>query len=312
VVLYGGYGSAGRLTDLWEWDGTDWLQRTPAHTPPMLAGFALAYDAGRQRTVAIGGWDNGFSNDTWEWDGTDWSEQLPAHRPSPRQSAAMAYDASRGLVVLSGGTDGGSIPLGDTWTWNGADWQQVATPHAFVRAGHTMVHEAARGRMLAFGGAITFIDGLDETWALASLAAPPVFTPFGAGCAGSAGVPLLEAPASLPFLGAPFELDLQQLQANTFGFLMLGFSDTSYWHLQLPAELSSFLMPGCWLYTDIGEALWMTAAADGRSRCVLAIPQLPNLEGVRFFAQALVHDPTANARGFVTTNAGAAVLGSWR
>jgi hypothetical protein len=26
VVLYGGIGAEGRMDDLWEWDGEDWLQ----------------------------------------------------------------------------------------------------------------------------------------------------------------------------------------------------------------------------------------------------------------------------------------------
>ena len=41
--------SGGRLADTWEWDGTDWAQRSPARSPTPRYGHAMAYDATRGR-----------------------------------------------------------------------------------------------------------------------------------------------------------------------------------------------------------------------------------------------------------------------
>jgi hypothetical protein len=73
----------------------------------------------------------------------------------------MAYDAARKQAVLFGGAGGGgsSSALGDTWIWDGASWSQVQIAVApLPRTLHTMVYDAARGKVLLFGGA----RGVDE------------------------------------------------------------------------------------------------------------------------------------------------------
>src|SRR5687768_10664468 len=58
TVLFGGYdASSYSLGDTWEWDGTSWIQRSPAASPAARVGPQMAYDAARQRTVLFGGWD---------------------------------------------------------------------------------------------------------------------------------------------------------------------------------------------------------------------------------------------------------------
>ena len=74
IVLFGGFDGLTQLQDTWEWDGTAWLQRTPADLPPARQDAAFAHDSARGRTVlfsGLGGSCNGL-DDLWEWDGTDW------------------------------------------------------------------------------------------------------------------------------------------------------------------------------------------------------------------------------------------------
>ncbi len=40
-----------------------------------------------------------------------------------------------------------------TWEWNGQTWTQIAD--GFIRGGHSLLFDAARGKMLAFGGGST-------------------------------------------------------------------------------------------------------------------------------------------------------------
>jgi hypothetical protein len=165
VVLFGGFGGGGELSDTWLWNGTTWFQASPANSPSARSAHAMAYDAAHGQVVLFGGLANAATRlgDTWLWDGSNWSQANPATSPSPRDGAVMVYDASHGQVVLFGGTNGFS--LNDTWVWNGTTWIQ-ATPATSpsARADYAMVYDAARGQVVLFGG----IDGsgnyLNDTW----------------------------------------------------------------------------------------------------------------------------------------------------
>src|SRR5258708_30934628 len=43
------------LADTWEWDGSSWINVTPAVSPPGLSGAAMAYDSRRGVSVLFGG-----------------------------------------------------------------------------------------------------------------------------------------------------------------------------------------------------------------------------------------------------------------
>ena len=42
VVLFGGFGTSGRFSDTWEWDGATWTQRSPSTSPPARGYHAMA------------------------------------------------------------------------------------------------------------------------------------------------------------------------------------------------------------------------------------------------------------------------------
>jgi hypothetical protein len=117
TVLFGGYDGSSRLHDTWEWDGTDWTQRSPAIEPTSRTSHALAYDSARGVTVLFGGHNGStYLDDTWEWDGTDWTQRFPANKPVARSGHALAYDSAREQTVLFGGY-GDFMDLGDTWDY---------------------------------------------------------------------------------------------------------------------------------------------------------------------------------------------------
>ena len=144
------------LDETWEWDGTNWQQRTPASRPSPRA-TSLAYDAARGRVVLFGGTDGpSFLADTWEWDGTNWRQRTPLTTPPARAGHALAYDAQRQRVVMFGGSTTGNSFLADTWEWDGNDWQLLSpAQRPRARSGHAMVYDRARGRVLMFGGSPT-------------------------------------------------------------------------------------------------------------------------------------------------------------
>jgi cysteine-rich repeat protein len=168
VVLFGGSVGAGKPAsdDTWEWDGTDWIERTPPTHPPARIHHAMAYDSARARVVLFGGDAGGACADTWLWDGTDWEPQAPAAIPPARSGHAIAFDEARQRVVMFAGTTDAGSPLDDVWEWNGAGWQQ-ATPVTGLppaREAAAMAYDPIRTTTVLFGGAANNGAGLGDTW----------------------------------------------------------------------------------------------------------------------------------------------------
>jgi len=131
-----------------------WVQRSPAHVPPVRAWHGLSYDLFHDVHVLFGGGSTGaMLGDTWQWNGIDWQQIAPTRSPPARCCHAMAYDVSLGCVVLHGGRDNAGIVLDDTWQFDGANWVQQApaqTPGARQTAG--MAFSFARFHTILFGG----------------------------------------------------------------------------------------------------------------------------------------------------------------
>ena len=80
TVMYGGRDGDTRFDETWEWDGMDWVLKSPAHSPGQRSGHDMVYDEERERIVLFGGYRGdgnspGLQNDTWEWDGEDWTQK---------------------------------------------------------------------------------------------------------------------------------------------------------------------------------------------------------------------------------------------
>ena len=134
------------------------------------------------------------------------------------------------------------------------------------------------------------------------------FQTYGAGCAGTSGVPtvLTNQP---PRIGQPVSALLLNLPLNGFAAAMVGFEIQQY-----PApllELSSLGMPTCSLYS-LPEIFDVIPSTGGFGALVwgTVLPNNPGAIGTSFVLQFLVHDQAANAGGFVTSNAALGVVGS--
>lgn len=122
LVLFGGrtVGPSGSGTtiagDMWEWDGENWVERSPSPIPPPRTD-AVMVTLG-SKLVLFGGVRTLGRNDTWEWDGRVWTQQSPATSPSVRASPSAAPLGGR--LVLFGGNQ--SASLAETWDWDGVNW----------------------------------------------------------------------------------------------------------------------------------------------------------------------------------------------
>jgi hypothetical protein len=161
-----GMSAGGRRFPVWEWDGSNWEDRTQEQAPvwpDRLQAAVASFDADRGVTVLFGGNDEGkagtFSNQTWEWNGTAFRAPAPTSAPPPRNGHAMAYDSVRKVTLMFGGYPGTGDLLGrnDLWQWDGTAWTDLTPrplPAAWPgpRAGASLVWDSLRQRMLLFGG----------------------------------------------------------------------------------------------------------------------------------------------------------------
>lgn len=138
------------------------------------------------------------------------------------------------------------------------------------------------------------------------------FSTYGIGCPGIAGVPTLSAaPGSLPRLGQTLEVVLENLpNIATVCVQFMGFAATSLHGMPLPLEMSTYGMPGCFIFTSSFRSGFLLALVPN-AHYSLPIPSRPFLLGVNVEMQALVCDPRAgNQLGAILTNAATAHIGN--
>lgn len=147
VVVMTGGANTNQVADLWEWDGTDWADRTPDGGTTLANGLAIAFFPPRHTSVACEGFSSCF-----EWDGAHWSP-LP-EAAALISGAPMVYDAARGVLVAFGGGDGTGHVLDTTLTWDGGSaWTSTVVPHSpSAREFASMAYDSQRQRVMLFGG----------------------------------------------------------------------------------------------------------------------------------------------------------------
>jgi len=182
LLLTGGDDGPNRHGDAWAVsidDDPAWSDVTPQVWPTARSGHATAYDSRRDRMLVVGG-SNALASgvtDVWEvslgmqpgWTRLS-SRGAP---PSGRQQQSAIYDTARDRLIVFGGFDGSL--QNDTWALS------LKAPNQWIRLmpsgspptprrGHVAVYDAARDRMLLFGG----YDGayLSDVWSLSLSGAP--------------------------------------------------------------------------------------------------------------------------------------------
>jgi hypothetical protein len=125
------------------------------------------------------------------------------------------------------------------------------------------------------------------------------FTP---GCAGTMRSARL-VPRDTPRIGSTFEVNLFDLPASA-AIMAFGWSATT------PQPLAAFGMPNCALNISTDAAIFVSGQLN-TATWRLPIPNMPSLVGLRFYNQAFVLDPAANALGLVMSDAAEAVIGHW-
>ena len=168
LLLFGYSGAAlPPRSEIWSWKNGAWsvVDRTG---PGFRSLAGVAIDETRARLLLFGGAGPGYRSrygDTWFFTRDGWTE-LVAAGPGPVDHHAVAYDQRRGALIVFGGNDPGGAWSRTTWALDSAGWRIVAdslrSPPA--RAHHAMVYDAARERVVLFGGLGADRSYLGDTW----------------------------------------------------------------------------------------------------------------------------------------------------
>ena len=174
MLLFGGTtGLSGTLTldDTWTWNGSTWIQLSPATSPGARYSASMAFNPSTSQMVLTGGTYNLFNYyDTWTWDGSTWIQLSPSgYTPPAVGGSAMAYDQTSGVMILTGG-------LGEIYNSEATFAFGVATPNtsswinAAPEAAPSARSQAAMsvndvdGSVVLFGGQDANGTALADTW----------------------------------------------------------------------------------------------------------------------------------------------------
>lgn len=300
-ILFGGRDNLNALylNDTWAWNGATWTQLNPSTAPTPRGRQVSVYDSRRGRIVMFGGRAAAALGDTWVFQAGNWTQIPTTTIPGSTGIYAfgLTYDPVRDRVVLFGGTTtGGTLP--NTWEFDGTDWtNRGSTTGLASRTGCALAFVPVLGKSYVFGGFQTA--QLGDTWEYQTDDVAQ-YTVTGAGCAGTAGVPMLVSD-ELPWTQSTFPLQLQPLPSGAPALLILGATST-----QIP--LAAFGAPGCSLLANLDVQLPM--ATSGTSASVgLPIPNVNALGGAALYLQGVVVDPAANALHLVLSARGVATIG---
>jgi hypothetical protein len=175
VLLFGGRGSSGLLTDTWSFVHGRWSSVDSTHSPAAAVDASMTYDARDGYVLLFGGTDCFATCGTWSYRAGEWSPVVSSG-PEPnanRTGAAMAFDYATNEVVLFGGVFSGYYD--DTWTYAAGNWTYLGVSGPAQRSGAAMAYDPAVDALVLFGGTysnyyftdngpvITFINYAD-TW----------------------------------------------------------------------------------------------------------------------------------------------------
>jgi hypothetical protein len=123
--------------------------------------------------------------------------------------------------------------------------------------------------------------------------------PYGTGCAGQNGTPVLAASGRISLATTAY-LSAQRFVANAPGLIFLGASRTNWGSLTLPLSLTPLGFTGCFLHASPELVVPVLASSSGVAYLQVRIPYDVSMVNDSVFLQAAMSDPRPG--GLVFTN----------
>jgi hypothetical protein len=134
------------------------------------------------------------------------------------------------------------------------------------------------------------------------------FVPFGQGCPGTGGSPLLTMFGN-PDIGTVVTFQGTNMPADSAVALLIGESNTTWGAIPLPFNFGIFGAPLCNLLVSTENVLPTRSDANGIVSKEVYIPRRPAFVGARVYSQFLVLDIGANPFGLTVSGAGTLKVG---
>lgn len=287
-VLWTGLGTQGLA--VWDVQAQGWLDFDPA---PGQQDFAIALAVPNRMDLSL---DRSFAVVSGQGGG-GWALRIDFDYGNPLNTVGTQYPL------------GASVPNCNAVSLS-PDQTRVAvssTPVNLSTPSYLTILDAATGAVLQNVTLSSMWNVYTTAWQDASPVAS--YQPYGAGCAGTVGVPqLAAAPGARPALGSTFTVDVDNLPFAVAA-IGTGLSNTlTTTGLLLPFDLGAIGMTGCMLLVD-PLVLDLIVGAGTSASWSWNIANSQSLFGYDFFNQAFAFDPGANGFGFTASNAGAGRLG---
>lgn len=195
MIVFGGFGPAGNLSDVWVLSNADGTGGTPAWTQIIATGttpsatglMAAAYDPASNRLIVFGGWNccsappqynelSVLTNANGLGGASQWIRRtITGTYPSARYGAQAVYDAGTKQMTIFGGTTA-TGQVNELWVLSNADaisgtpsWTKLnpagtpPPPRGGFVADPAVTFDPVSGRMIIFGGSTP--SGLaNDTW----------------------------------------------------------------------------------------------------------------------------------------------------
>ncbi len=168
LVLFGGMGPSGYLSDTWMYNGTAWsnISSSVGAPPAGRTSASFVWDPVSREAVLFGGigvngssWSDPMTNETSTWllGAGGWSSVAQASGNVPDPFGAMAFDTADGYLVEFGGSAGGSAcsSSASTWEFSSGQWSNASStvtgaPPARWNAAAT--YDLSTSSVVLFGG----------------------------------------------------------------------------------------------------------------------------------------------------------------
>jgi hypothetical protein len=294
VVMFGGDSLTSGvlyLNETWVWDGLNWTQLNPVHSPQARSNPGMAYDLLRDRIVLLGGvLVGGASNDTWEFDGVDW-HQFPSGVMPASTQPRLAYDSARQAIVAFLTPNNGPA---QTWQWNGVAWTQIATATTPSQPSVEPALVGTANEVLLTGGR-WLSDYFATEWSLQTPTLASVEA-FGPSTASAAGPLLLRGTGSLPWIGSCVRVALGPLPFLPLPGLWFGSQ-----RLVPALDLGSFGWPGREALIFLDAPVPAVNDGQGGAYADIDLPYESAFLGTMVHFQGFVYEPLS---GELTTSNG--------
>lgn len=173
MIIFGGNGYGGQLSDTWVFDieKRQWKEIETEEAPPERYGHTAVYDSDNKQMIIFGGaGKGGVLSDTWILDveKKKWEEIETDETPAePRYNHSAIYDSASKQMIVFGGSSNKGV-LSDIWAFDvkNKKWKEIEVEDSPAKTCHSAMYDPKAKKMVVFGGSDNMVQYFSDIWIL--------------------------------------------------------------------------------------------------------------------------------------------------